>query len=300
MRGMTAEELRIQFDRVVGWFRSEPRGSTICNTAARWANDLRSVPAMQAARALRPAHLVGRVGAINPDTRDDAFNKKVERFIVAAYAALDELDRYEAAVASNATLTPAQCRERVLDVLARAGLEYTWLDNVCTELGLSHQQGYEAFEDLNRDSALEGQRSEANDFAWRARLSADGRRLARGERRDVPPFIHQEFHNSTIANAGTVHGDVTQNVTINPNVAELVAALEALRRTAGNEPQAAAITALANDAERELRTNGVTATASGLLMGLATVIQTVAALKPAYQTFQPIALAHGFPLPAWL
>ena len=113
-----------------------------------------------------------------------------------------------------------------------------------------------------------------------------------------PPLI-QEFHHSQIGSAGITHGGVTQNVTINPAVADAVAALLQIQQIADANPETSAVATLAREAQRELQSNGWSAKAGGLLLGLGGLVQTAAALKPAYQTLQQLAVAHGVALPPW-
>lgn len=135
---------------------------------------------------------------------------------------------------------------------------------------------------------------------WQVRLNAHGRDLADGTAEHTAPaatIVHQEFHHSQIANAGVVHGNVTQNVTLNSDVADIVAALQVLQQAASDQPAGAAVAALAREAENELLDNGATAKAGIILGGLGQLVQSIAALKPAYHALQPIAAAHGLALP---
>ena len=96
---------------------------------------------------------------------------------------------------------------------------------------------------------------------------------------------------SQLASAFT-YGDATQHVKINPEVAEVVTALLQLQQAADASPETAAVATLAREAQQELRNNGWTAKATGLLAGLGGLVQTAAALKPAYQTLQSLLLAN--------
>jgi hypothetical protein len=239
---------------------------------------------------------------IRPDGRDDAFDEQLDTFIRLAYKLLAEREEHEARVAANAQLSRAACRNRVLAYLA-SDRDAHWAQDVGRDLGLSYEQTLDALEQLDHDGALDGQRSDAlnGSVAWFVRLNVHGRNLADGttQRAGAAVVLQQSFHNSNIANAGLAHGSVTQNITINPEIAEIINALQQLQAAAESSPRTAAVAVLASEAQEEFRSNGWTEKAGGILTGIAGLVQTAASLKPAYDLLQPIAAAHGISVPVW-
>lgn len=299
VKPLSASELREQFELVKPWFGTHPGRASVIHSARVWAKHFQDATVWKWVNALPAARVTQQFGATNPDARDPDFNSKIEGFLIAADAALVQRENLERKIAANADLAPQQCEAGVLEYLSsHRGIVHA-LD-LHRELALSTQQLSDALHDLHSVGALQGPGfSKALDgsFGWAGELSSFGRKLARGEVRAPAPSVSVQIHNSNVGAAGVIHGNVEQNV--NPDVAEVVAALQALRDAGGEEPDAASAVAIAAAAGDELQQNGWSAKARNLLSTLGGAVRTVAALKPAYQTVQAIAAIHGVPLPLW-
>jgi hypothetical protein len=237
--------------------------------------------------------------------RDERISFVVEKLLDRAEAAIRTLEDYQAGVAANASLSFDERRELVLRTIAlideRNGGDKISATDVRWESKLSQAHVDDALEHWHECEAIRYGLVTADEMGRPLifRLTARGReRNEKGPPRPSPTSLIQQFHQSQIGSAITL-GDVTQNITVNPDVADVVAALLRLQRAAEVGPETAAVAVLARDAQQELRSQGWSAKAAALLSGLGGLVQTTASLKPAYQTLQPIAVAHGVPLPTW-
>jgi hypothetical protein len=210
--------------------------------------------------------------------RDERISFVVEKLLDRAEAAIRTLEDYQAGVAANASLSFDERRELVLRTIAlideRNGGDKISATDVRWESKLSQAHVDDALEHWHECEAIRYGLVTADEMGRPLifRLTARGReRNEKGPPRPSPTSLIQQFHQSQIGSAITL-GDVTQNITVNPDVA---------------------------DAQQELRSQGWSAKAAALLSGLGGLVQTTASLKPAYQTLQPIAVAHGVPLPTW-
>lgn len=295
---LSTAEMGRQFEQIKPWLREQGSRAAVIHAARSWASELQNVTVWRWVNALPAVHPNSRPGGTDPDQRDPDFDKLVEGFIVAFDAGLFERDKLGQAIAANTNLAARQCEERVLEYL---NLHRGLVDarELQRELALSAQQLHDALEDLNSVGALQGPgfSNALRTFGWSGELSAYGRRLARGEAPTPLQPVHVSIHNSNVGAAGIVQGNVVQNV--NPEVAEIVAALQSLAHAGANDAAAAPAVAVASAAREELQRYGWSAKANSLLSALGGTVQTAAALKPAYQIVQSIAAAHGLPLPQW-
>lgn len=302
MTAFDASELRRHLANHEPFLRTNASRTLVCNAAHNIARDIGDPELVALALALPTARPPSRFAATLPDARDTQLDESIEAFVIAAHAVLDKREDQERRVAANAHLSRADCRDRVLAFLAK-DRDRHWVQEVASGLDLSYEQTLDAFEQLEHERALDGRKIATLDerTPWVARLNAHGRNLADGSAQPAraPIVLQQTFHNSNIANAGVTHGPVTQNVTINAEIAEVIKALQQLQAAAEESAETAAVATLASQAQEELRDNGWSAKAGGLLIGIGGLVQTAAALKPAYNTLQPIAVAHRIPLPPW-
>jgi hypothetical protein len=271
------------------------------NFAKRLAHQLDGV-CVDAVLALPIAHITAEADSQHPDTRDREFDVAIEGLIALFYDKIAKQEAHEATVARNARVPRPEVRERVLQHLNNDEIHN--VQKVAYALQLSQYQVADAFEHIASLGGLEtlGERNSGGrgHIFWIAKLNARGRDLAEGRMtlaESATPVFVQTFHNSNIANAGTVHGSVTQNVTNNPDVRALVGALQEFRKRAGENNEVASAAALAECAEQELRTKGLTARVRSFFKGIGETAKAAKILKPAYEFLQPIAVAHGIDLP---
>ena len=169
--------------------------------------------------------------------RDRRFNDVLDVVLKVARDIIDEREAHAKRVGANTALTRKQCRAVVLAHL-------TTLDDVesahcvARTLDLSLSQVCDAFDQLQYEGSLETSRRLGTgiETIWFVRLNAHGRDLAEGSAPAPVPFVHQEFHHSQIANAGVVHGTVTQNLTVAPDLLPLIHAVRHVRELAGDDP----------------------------------------------------------------
>ena len=251
-----------------------------------------------------------RLGHLEPLPRDHKTNEAVVEFQKGIESALRGLEDYHAFVTSNADLSLGGSRDLVLRAVAaldkqNKGQEISFAD-VQWNSGLTQQQVDDALEHWRNHGLLRADDlplRHPEGIGWQFWFTSRGRDWAiKGPPAglDAPPSsLVYEIHNSQIASAGIAQGPITQNVTIYPEVADVVHALLRLEKAADASPDTAAIATLAHEAQQELRSRGWTAKAVALLSAIGGLVQTAASLKPAYQTLQPLAVAHNVPLPLW-
>jgi hypothetical protein len=305
MATFTPGELRDNLAKHEQLLRTDLFRHRVLNVALNIAKGIGDPRLVALAQELPPAESPSHFEAVLPDGRDDALNTKVEAFIAAAHASIDQRQEKTIRIVANSHLSRSECRARVSAHLAKDREPHEARD-IAYNLDLSADQVLDALEQLEHERAIVSSRivrtyGEPPRHDWRVGLNALGRNLADGTApvSTAPVVLNQTIYDSQITNAGIAQGAVTQNVAINPDIVEMIDALKALQEAAAADPQAAAVDALARETEEELRTNGWSAKARSFLSGIGGLVQTAAALKPAYNTLQTIAVAHNVPLPAW-
>lgn len=166
--------------------------------------------------------------------RTPQFDAAVDDLLVAFDAGLDAIADYQRRVQSNASVARSEIRQSVLAYLARTPIDLQWGGEVQWTLGLSDAQIIDALEYWEEQSAIAhgGYQvySGAGDWIWKIELTPRGRDYADGTRtisshlKTTLVVQHQTF-NGPVANAGPVHGNVTQNIGVPPVPSDVRAAL---------------------------------------------------------------------------
>jgi hypothetical protein len=258
------------------------------------------------AQELPPAQsLVPPRGVSSPIARDDRFDAAVEDFIVACYLTIDEIEGFQRRLTANDTMHDDAVVAAVLAEAAKSD-QPQWNSPLSWALGIRGLRVRDALEELAHKRAIvinDRSRTGIDDFLFT--VTAYGRRLARGS---VTPqatapaiYLTQHISHSTIANAGFTFGSVQQNVTINPEVREIVDALARLGAAIGDGPGATVAVTLTQATAEELRTNGWGDKAAALLRAIPGTLGSMTALaanaKPAYDLVRSLAAALGVDWP---
>ena len=263
-------------------------------------------PLIAKARALPPAQsLVAPRGVSTPNARDDHFNRAVDDFIGECYAAIDSLENFQQRIKANESLDDDDVVAAVLAEAVKTE-DAQWNESVSWNAGLPALRVRDALEELSHQGAIDiNERSRSGTDAFLFTVTAYGRRLARGtaKPRGIVPIIqlNQHISDSTIASAGISYGDVTQDITVNADVREIIDALAQFQAALGDDAHTVAAGALAERAASELRANGWTDTAGALLRAIPVTLGGLTAfaanVQPAYAAIAALAAVHGYILP---
>lgn len=157
-----------------------------------------------------------------PPERTPEFNESVEHLLRAIDEGLDGIADYQQRVNANAVVPRVDIRKSVLAYLSSKPIDIQWAGDIQWTLGLSDEQIIDALEYWEEQGAIKHGGYQiytgGGDWIWKIEQTPRGRDLADGTRTISSELmttliVHQTF-NGPVNNAGTVYGNVTQNITL--------------------------------------------------------------------------------------